>query len=194
MSVAKTSAQANLLATLDPHSTQSRHLHAVAVEVLHNLRHEHHWTVLCLHNISPITFSPLPRPLVSGLPPQRVYVHPDDQVHELKNGIEAKDIGVEREWVLPVRLKEKWTLRKFGNVFDAIQEEPRDKGDGVVRIWDEDKSPTLPGEGSNETNNGHKTKTGERRGGKRVLLATASDDSTVVYYVVHEGIVKPRQN
>ena len=29
---------------------------------------------------------------------------------------------------------------------------------------------------------------------KRVLLATVDDDSTVVYYIVHDGIVKPRQN
>jgi len=29
---------------------------------------------------------------------------------------------------------------------------------------------------------------------KRLLLAVVSDDSTVVYYFVHDGIVKPRQN
>ncbi|KAH6890300.1 tRNA-splicing endonuclease subunit Sen15 [Thelonectria olida] len=29
---------------------------------------------------------------------------------------------------------------------------------------------------------------------KRVLLATVHNDSTVVYYFMHEGIVKPRQN
>lgn len=29
---------------------------------------------------------------------------------------------------------------------------------------------------------------------KRVVLATLSDDSTVVYYIVHDGLVKPRQN
>ena len=29
---------------------------------------------------------------------------------------------------------------------------------------------------------------------KRLLLATLDDDSTVVYYIVHDGIVKPRQN
>jgi len=26
------------------------------------------------------------------------------------------------------------------------------------------------------------------------LLATLTDDSTVVYYIMHDGIVKPRQN
>ena len=29
---------------------------------------------------------------------------------------------------------------------------------------------------------------------KRILLATVDDDSTVVYYIIHDGIVKPRQN
>lgn len=29
---------------------------------------------------------------------------------------------------------------------------------------------------------------------KRLLLATVHDDSTVVYYIMHDGIVKPRQN
>ena len=33
-----------------------------------------------------------------------------------------------------------------------------------------------------------------RKRQKRVLLATLHDDSTVVYYVMHDGIVKPRQN
>ncbi|KAI9770149.1 MAG: hypothetical protein M1840_003599 [Geoglossum simile] len=31
-------------------------------------------------------------------------------------------------------------------------------------------------------------------GRKRVLLATVGPDGTVVYYILHEGIVKPRQN
>lgn len=30
--------------------------------------------------------------------------------------------------------------------------------------------------------------------GKRIVLATLHDDSTVVYYLMHEGMVKPRQN
>ena len=75
------------------------------------------------------------------------------------------------EWVLPTHLKEKWSLRRFAEVFDAVGERPPSGEEG-----DE-------GEGLEK-----------RRGGKRVLLATVSDDSTVVYYIVHDGIVKPRQN
>lgn len=29
---------------------------------------------------------------------------------------------------------------------------------------------------------------------KRLLMAILEDDSTVVYYIVHDGVVKPRQN
>jgi tRNA-splicing endonuclease subunit Sen15, fungi type len=29
---------------------------------------------------------------------------------------------------------------------------------------------------------------------KRVVMAILDDDSTVVYYIVHDGVVKPRQN
>ncbi len=82
------------------------------------------------------------------------------------------EVEVEREWVLPTHLREKWSLRRFAEVFDAIEEEPPEDDRG--QMWEEVK--------------------GKRRGGKRVLLATLGDDSTVVYYIVHDGIVKPRQN
>lgn len=71
--------------------------------------------------------------------------------------------------MLPTHVREKWTLRDLAGVFDAVGEVPSGgEGDGTG------------GKG--------------RRGGKRVLLAVVGDDSTVVYYIVHEGIVKPRQN
>ena len=120
----------------------------------------------------------LPRPLVSGVPPQRLYLHPDDQLTLL--AADRKADGGEyqeepwiarlrrprREWVLPTHLREKWSLRRFAEVFDAIGPEPFG-----------DPEPT----GSKETV-------------KRLLLATVGDDSTTVYYIVHDGIVKPRQN
>ena len=99
-------------------------------------------------------------------------MHPDQQVEELKAGVKEEDVRVEREWVLPTHLLEKWSLRRFADIFDGVQEEP-EEGDGE-QIRGEMK--------------------GKRRGGKRVLLATLNDDSTVVYYIVHDGIVKPRQN
>ena len=98
-------------------------------------------------------------------------------------GDEAEEVR-EREWVLPTHLREKWSLRKFADVFDAVEEEPPEPGPDDVG----DGAASVDG---GEVRNG---KTGGRRGGKRVLLATVDTDSTVVYYIVHEGIVKPRQN
>ena len=111
-------------------------------------------------------------------------MHPDEQIEELKQGLKEEDVGVEREWVLPTRLREKWSLRRFGEVFDGISEEPAASNPDETQ-GEEEAMPmqTLV-----------KVKHGKRRGGKRLLLATVGDDSTVVYYIVHDGIVKPRQN
>lgn len=102
----------------------------------------------------------------------------------LTQGIREQDVAVEREWVLPTHLKEKWSLRRFADVFDAVGKVPPDVGsqDGGMKIGEEGNGVEEPG------------RVGSRRGGKRALLATVADDSTVVYYVVHDGIVKPRQN
>lgn len=34
----------------------------------------------------------------------------------------------------------------------------------------------------------------DRKGAKRIVLAALHNDSTVVYYIVQEGMIKPRQN
>jgi tRNA-splicing endonuclease subunit Sen15 len=59
-------------------------LQSLAVQIQHNLQYQHYWTDLHVHTHSPLTNDPLPRPLVSGLPPQRIYIHPDEQVELLK--------------------------------------------------------------------------------------------------------------
>ena len=92
----------------------------------------------------------------------------------LKRGEKETDLRPQREWVLPTRLREKWSLRKLAEVFDAVEEIP---------VRSEDNSANKDGKG-----------TEKRRGGKRLLMAIVGDDSTVVYYVIHDGIVKPRQN
>lgn len=144
---------------------------------------------------------------MSGLPPSRVYVHPDEQIDMLKQGVREQDVEKEREWVLPTHLREKWSLRRFAEVFDAVGEEPPEMGEwGGARDEEVDEG----GEGRRKTGSGVERniagevvtarsnignrKGNKRRGGKRVLLATVSDDSTTVYYIVHDGLVKPRQN
>lgn len=195
------SAHASLLKTHPPHPAQHPLLHAVAITVLHNLRHQHNWSALRLHNVSPITSRPLSRPLVSGLPPRRVYVHPDEQIEEIKQGLKEEDACVERMWVLPTRLNEKWTLGKFGRLFDAIGAAPKEQGDGIEEIGESDLSEQ--GHESRQEDQAllamkdddqQREENGERPVPKRLLLAIVGDDSTVVYYIVHDGIVKPRQN
>ncbi|KAJ4985942.1 hypothetical protein SVAN01_08524 [Stagonosporopsis vannaccii] len=168
-------------------STHLPGLHSLALQILHNLQHQHYWTDLRVHTHSPLTKEkePLPRPLVSGLPPQRLYVHPDEQVELLKDadrqrkaaqaageksGLEVK-AQPEREWVLPTRLNEQWTLRRLAEVFDDISMVPPQESATTS------EAPANPW-----------------RTTKRVVLATVDTDSTVVYYIVHDGVVKPRQN
>ena len=107
-------------------------------------------------------------------------------------------MGVEREWVLPTRLREKWSLRRFGEIFDSIMEEPWEEGEGIIEIDEGNGEVHRKDDGidgsDKPTEEERKVRTGKRRGGKRALLATVGDDSTVVYYIVHDGIVKPRQN
>ena len=89
----------------------------------------------------------------------------------------------------------------FANVFDEIGRVPGEgegelvfEEDGEVRDGDEEvddaeeeeegPSDGAPGRGSEW----RKTQP------KRLLMAIVDEDSTVVYYIVHDGVVKPRQN
>ncbi|KAK4983165.1 hypothetical protein LTR50_007380 [Elasticomyces elasticus] len=130
-----------------PDSPHAPHLHHLALQVKHNLEHQHLWTDLRIHthvSLSPPTTTTttpskptttpqplilplLPRPMLSGLPPQRLYIHPDEQIELLQAqrkkagpGRGMGDVAPEREWVLPTHLKEKWSLRRFGEVFDGV--------------------------------------------------------------------------
>ncbi|QSZ35210.1 hypothetical protein DSL72_008077 [Monilinia vaccinii-corymbosi] len=165
------------LALSTPH--HPAYLNHLATTILQNLQLQHDWTSLTLHTHSPITTLPLPRPLISGLPPRRAYIHPDEQVEILQAEHDAGEPIAqfpEREWVLPTHLEEKWSLARFAEVFDAVGTVP--EGEGV---------------GERERNAVGAKWQGENRQ-KRILLATLHDDSTVVYYIMHDGIVKPRQN
>ncbi|PHH58958.1 hypothetical protein CDD81_4059 [Ophiocordyceps australis] len=143
-----------------------RHMGAVngvTACVLYNLEHQHDWTALevCDSNGNKT------RPLIRGLPPRRLYTHPDDQMaalaYERQNG-QRPDERIEREWVLPVGLIEKWSFASFSAVFDSVPE------------------PTGGGSTSGTSR------------GKRIVLAAVDADSTVVYYLMHNSMVKPRQN
>lgn len=157
-------------------STTSTHLEALTKLVLNNLDNQQDWTNTAAHN-EPTW----PRPLISGLPPRRMYVHPDEQIATIKA---EKSLGKaivqepEHEWVLPVHLSEKMSLKAFAAVFDAIDALPPA---AKAHEYLKDDCPEW------------RTWRGVKRG-KRVLMAIVHDDSTIVYYMMHDGIVKPRQN
>ncbi|KAM0719785.1 hypothetical protein Q7P37_003919 [Cladosporium fusiforme] len=169
-----------------PNSPHPSHLHNLALQIAHNLRHQHNWSDVRIYSHSPTTNAAFARPLVSGLPPTRLYVHPDEQIALLQKQKDAGKTGMpelrsEREWVLPSHLREKWSLKRFGEVFDDITMVPA-AGTGEL-LFENDHEDANEAEEDNEW-----------RKTKRLLLATLDDDSTVVYYIVHDGIVKPRQN
>jgi tRNA-splicing endonuclease subunit Sen15 len=169
----------------------------LARQVAHNLEHQQRWSAITIHTASPLTGAPLARPLVSGLPPRRVYVHPDEQLEMLRraqlererrkqSGEAAAAAGPnggaevvweprpQREWVLPADLREQWTLRRLAAVFSGIGSVPPSPESDPGPAVDEDEL--------------------KWRATKRVLLAATQTDSTIVYYVVHDGITKPRMN
>lgn len=119
-------------------------------------------------------------------------MHPDHQIEALKEGLSEKDFHPEREWVLPTRLREKWSLQKFAEVFDAITDDPVAEGEGVEIISEPEQSSDV--HPLAETTEPQPAGARKARVAKRLLLATVGDDSTVVYYIVHDGVVKPRQN
>jgi len=92
---------------------------------------------------------------------------PEEQ-HDRDDGANVES---EHEWVLPTHLREKWSLGRFADVFDGIS---------ITPPVDTSKKDELT--------------TNKWRTTKRMLMATIQDDSTIVYYIVHDGIVKPRQN
>lgn len=153
------------------------HIESLTRAVLDNLENQQDWTTLRVHRDA----SKL-RPLISGLPPRRIYVHPDEQIEIIKaEKAEGQSIPQppEFEWVMPVHLAEKVSISAFAAVFDSIEAIPpgtETQGaalDDIAAQWKQWRGP---------------------KRGKRILLATVQDDSTVVYYVMHDGIVKPRQN
>lgn len=155
------------------------HITALANVVLNNVQYQHDWTQVQTHSQPN-----LPRPLIYGLPPKRLYVHPDEQVDIIRAEKERGEPIAqepELEWVLPLHLSEKWTPGQFAAVFDAINAIPPG---GAA---DQD----LPG--FDDAASQWKLWRGPKRG-KRILLATVQDDSTVTYYWIHDGLVKPRQN
>lgn len=123
----------------------------------------------------------------------------------LENGLRDDDLLPERMFVLPTTQGQSWSLRKLAAVFDSLPEPEvpefsspetpdTDSSKDAVDAIDKDKSIKL----ANYYERRHKANASKEWGGKKLLLAmvdrTMGGDGTVVYYLVQEGIVKPRQN
>lgn len=172
------------------------HLMNLACQVKHNLQFQHAWNQLTTQMQSPLTQNPLIRPLIVGLPPKRIYIHPDEQIeilkydgtsnevmdgaHELDKDIVKMSGQPEMEWVLPTHVEENWSLQSLARVFDAISTMPPNTDSNALHDENTERQVGWQWRGEHRQ--------------KRLLMATVHDDSTIVYYIVHDGIVKPRQN
>ncbi|KAL4871570.1 tRNA-splicing endonuclease subunit Sen15 [Aspergillus spectabilis] len=184
--------------TLSPTATTT--LSATTHQILHNLQHQHLWNSLKIHDL-PTSF---PASLISGIPPHRVYTHPDEQLYMVERGLREEDIELDRMFVLPTVQGQSWSLGKLAGIFDALPDpaeddetqlqgqsgEESDQADGI----DAEKATKL----AEYYNYRMRARRTEEWGGKRLLLAMIDKgmggEGTVVYYVVQEGTVKPRQN
>ncbi|KAL1897632.1 hypothetical protein Sste5346_003938 [Sporothrix stenoceras] len=154
--------------------------------VRNNLENQQDWTEIRLHDGSEDD-QKHPRTLLSGLPPRRMYIHPDEQIAMMRA---ERALGPgeripqppEYEWILPVHLGETPTVGDFAAIFDSISALP--PGAVAAGVVDTASSTDV---------NDWKAWRGSRRA-KRLLLAVIQDDSSIVYYFMHDGIVKPRQN
>ncbi|KAE8349369.1 hypothetical protein BDV28DRAFT_62651 [Aspergillus coremiiformis] len=206
------------LTTLIANSAPSDPLSAATIQILHNLQHQHLWTSVQVHDIkipnlnasSPPAGSVATSPedqsatpfLISGIPPHRVYTHPDEQLYLLERGLREEDVELERMFVLSAIKNQPWSLRKMAAVFDSLPDEAEIQAAEVSMNGGEEL-----GEGGSKEKAAQLAEYYEYRkrarltkewGGKRLLLAMVDrgmgGDGTVVYYVVQEGAVKPRQN
>ncbi|KIW37741.1 uncharacterized protein PV06_09737 [Exophiala oligosperma] len=154
--------------------------------------------------------------LISGLPPRHSYIHPDLQNHLVKQKVEETSLPVQREFVLPLSLNETWTLSRFCGVFDQLPDRqwilvpppppppPSGNSSGSNAANTRTNTTTTTRQSRSTRTNTNGTSPGrsrayEHRDQKRVLLGMRAKtgvggDGTIVYYIMQEGEVKPRQN
>ncbi|PLN84421.1 hypothetical protein BDW42DRAFT_39885 [Aspergillus taichungensis] len=217
------SALTNLIAASPSTSAPSDPLAASTLQILHNLQHQHLWTSLQTHEIelpvpkkdtpsssaSPPASSPATTTttttttttqyLISGIPPHHVYIHPDEQLYMLQRGLRETDIELERLFVLPAVQGQSWSLARLAAVFDSLPGgEGRPAASAAAGTDIEGSEGDKAAKLAEYYEYREKASLTKEWGGKRILLAMVDrmmgGDGTVVYYIVQEGAVKPRQN
>ncbi|KAJ5748392.1 uncharacterized protein N7511_010088 [Penicillium nucicola] len=203
---ATTRPEPSALSALTSSATTKTPETATSTQVLHNLQHQHLWTSLLTHTIAtPPSTKSQSQPqsqtitLVSGIPPHRVYTHPDEQLWMLENGIREDDLRPERMFAIPTAHGQAWSLAAMAAVFDEL---PGVAGSLVEYGRGEKKSGDEGDEMGRKLARYYEKREAVRAskewGSERLLLAMVDrgmgGDGTVAYYVVQEGEVKPRQN
>lgn len=135
--------------------------------------------------------------LISGLPARHAYMHPDLQNHLVRHGVEEESIPIQREFVLPLSLGETWTLGRFCAVFDQLPE--REAIHVRHQPTPNQRPPSREGNRQNGSATNGRPTPYQHHDQKRVLLGMKAregggGDGTIVYYIMQEGEVKPRQN
>lgn len=129
----------------------------------------------------------------------------------LERGLRDEDIDAERTFVIPTVQGQSWSLRRMAAVFDSLPKINEELGSlaaaAAAAVRDGDGEDVV-GDNNDEDEKEAKIRgyleyrkkareTGQW-GGKRLLLGMVDrgmgGEGTVVYYVVQEGAVKPRQN
>ncbi|CAL5867326.1 uncharacterized protein PFLUO_LOCUS1541 [Penicillium psychrofluorescens] len=179
-------------------SASNHPIAATTLQILHNLQYQHLWTSLQTHDI-PIplksTTDTPPMSLISGIPPHRVYTHPDEQLYMLEKGLRDDDLRPERLFVIPTAQGQSWSVHRIAAVFDSLPEIPSsDHTESSMADVDAETQAKL----TEYYTKKEAARATREWGGKRILLAMVDKgmggDGTVAYYVVHDGEVKPRQN
>ncbi|OOQ91352.1 hypothetical protein PEBR_00217 [Penicillium brasilianum] len=203
-----TLAPSALTKLIESASASGNPLAATTIQILHNLQHQHLWTSLQIHDISTTNATDLnttdsissdsPQTLISGVPPHRVYTHPDEQLYMLEKGIAEDDLRPERLFVIPTAQGQTWSLRRMAAAFDSLA--TLEDSSGSEEEWSSNES-TDPEKAKKLDEYYEKKKIAKETkewGTRRALLAMTNrgmgGEGTVVYYVVQEGEVKPRQN
>lgn len=202
----------SLINLIESTSTSENPFAATAIQILHNLQYQHFWTSLQTHNIdtnsnsteiqsqqTPSSSTPrhdnIPI-LISGIPPHRVYTHPDELLYMLEHGLREDDLKPERVFVIPSVQGQNWSLRRMANAFDALSkiEVVSDEDWSTNENVDADKAKKL----DEYYKRREKADLTKEWGSTGALLAMVDNrmggEGTVVYYVVQDGEVKPRQN
>lgn len=124
----------------------------------------------------------------------------------LERGLRDDDIDAERTFVIPTVQGQSWSLRRMAAVFDSLPKINEELGSLAVvenredAVADNDNDIDDQKEAKIRGYLEYRRKAREtgQWGGKRLLLGMVDrgmgGEGTVVYYVVQEGAVKPRQN